>query len=466
VLRSPVPSAALLVLAGLVGAAPIAAQTLTPDQSLAREIFAELIGINTTHDSGSTGPAARAVAARLVAAGYPEGDVHVVGPNDAHLNVVARLRGSGAKRPILLLAHLDVVQAFRSDWTLDPFSLTERDGYFYGRGSSDIKDEAAIFVATLIRLKREGFKPDRDVILALTAGEEGGSDNGVQWLLANHRDLIDAAYCVNGDGGDPLSRDGIVFARNVQASEKVYMDLQLQVLNPGGHSSLPVKDNAIYHLAAALSRIAAYEFPVRLNDVTRAYFQRAAAAEPAHVGADMRAVAQRNDTAAARRLASASAFFNAQLRTTCVATMVSAGHAPNALPQSATANVNCRMLPDDVPDSVIATIRRIVDDTAVAVSVTTPPVASPASPLVPEILGPVERLTAATWPGAVVVPSMETGATDGLYLRNAGIPVYGVSGVALDADDIRAHGRDERIRVSAFYAGLEFTYRLVKALVS
>jgi acetylornithine deacetylase/succinyl-diaminopimelate desuccinylase-like protein len=464
--RSPASSTALFVIAGLFWAAPIAAQQLTPDQTLARAILAELIGINTTHDSGSTGPAARAVAARLLAAGFPQADVQVVGPNDAHLNVVARLRGTGARRPILLLAHLDVVQAFRSDWTLDPFSLTERDGYFYGRGSSDIKDEAAIFVATLIRLKREGVKPDRDIILALTAGEEGGPDNGVQWLLANHRDLIDAAYCVNGDGGDPLSRDGVVFARNVQASEKVYMDLRLQVLNAGGHSSLPVKDNAIYHLAAALSRIAASEFPMRLNEVTRAYFQRGAAAEPSDVGADMRAVAQRNDTAAARRLASASAFFNAQLRTTCVATMVSAGHAPNALPQSAVANVNCRMLPDAVADSVIATIRRIVDDTAVAVSVTTAPVASPASPLIPEVLGPVERLTAATWPGAVVVPSMETGATDGLYLRNAGIPVYGISGVALDADDIRAHGRDERIRVRAFYTGLEFTYRLVQALSS
>ena len=287
-----------------------------------------------------------------------------------------------------------------------------------------------------------------------------------EWLLVNHRDLIDAAYCINGDGGDPLSRNGKVYARNVQASEKVYMDLGLGVVNKGGHSSLPVKDNAIYHLAAALVKIQSLEFPMRLNDVTRAYFERGAAAEPAAIQADMRAVASRGDTAAARRLSAGSAFFNAQLRTTCVATMAEAGHAPNALPQSATANVNCRMLPDENPDSVVATLRRAIGDTAVAVSVTTAPVASPPSPLVPEVLEPIERLTASTWPGAPVVPSMETGATDGLYLRNAGMPVYGVSGVALDADDIRAHGRDERIRVGAFYTGLEFTYQLVKALTS
>jgi acetylornithine deacetylase/succinyl-diaminopimelate desuccinylase-like protein len=450
----------------VVASAPLAAQNPTPDQLLAREIFAELIGINTTHDHGSTGPAAQAVARRLIAAGFTAADVQVVGPNEAHLNVVARLRGSGARRPILLLAHLDVVEALRSDWTMEPFTLTENQGYFYGRGTSDIKDEAAIFVATLIRLKKEGFTPNRDIILALTAGEEGGPDNGVQWLLANRKDLIDAAYSINGDGGDPVSRNGQVYARNVQASEKVYVNLGLEVHNKGGHSSRPVKDNAIYHLAQALTRIAAYEFPMHLNEVTRAYLERSATMEPAAQPADMRAVALRGDTSAARRLANASTYLNAQLRTTCVATMAQAGHAENALPQTATANVNCRMLPDESPDSVIATIRRIISDTAVNVTFTQAPVLSPPSPLVPEVLQPVERLTAKTWPGAVVVPSMETGATDGLYLRNAGMPVYGVSGVALDADDVRAHGRDERIRVSAFYAGLEFTYQLVRALTS
>jgi acetylornithine deacetylase/succinyl-diaminopimelate desuccinylase-like protein len=447
-----------------LAAAPLAAQTLTPDQQLARDIFAQLIGINTTHAHGSTGPAARAIAQRFKDAGFADSDVQIAGPNDEHLNVVARLRGTGARRPILLLAHLDVVEALRSDWTLEPFTLTERDGYFYGRGTSDVKDMGAIFAATLIRLKREGFHPGRDIIVALTAGEEGGPDNGVQWLLTNRKALIDAAYCINGDGGGPLSRNGVVYANNVQASEKVYMDLQLAVRNAGGHSSLPVPDNAIYRLASALTRVARYTFPARLNPVTRAYFERDAAVEPPAVAADMRRVAATMDTAAIGRLSTAAAWFNAQVRTTCVATMLNGGHAPNALPQLATANVNCRLLPDEVPDSVIATLERVIDDTAIEVTVTTAPVASPPSPLVPEVMEPVERITAALWPRTAVVPNMETGATDGLYLRNVGMPVYGISSVALDVDDIRAHGRDERIRVAAYYTGLAFTYLLVKAL--
>jgi acetylornithine deacetylase/succinyl-diaminopimelate desuccinylase-like protein len=451
--------------AGLAAQSPAAPPSLTPDQAEARAIFAELVNVNTTHDHGSTGPAAQAVARRFRDAGFPDSDIAVVGPNAGHLNVVARLRGTGAKRPVLLLAHLDVVEALRQDWSLDPFSFTERDGFFYGRGTSDIKDMAAIYAATLLRLRREGFVPDRDLILALTAGEEGGDDNGVQWLIANRRDLIDAAYCINGDGGDPLARDGAVYFRNVQASEKVYIDLQFQVKNPGGHSSLPLRNNAIYHLAGALDRLAGFSFPARLNEVTRAYLARAAATQPPATGRDMR-LAARGDAGAIRRLSASSPFFNAQFRTTCVATRLEAGHANNALPQTATAIVNCRMLPDEKLAGVLAALRRVVADTAVAISVVQDPVPSPPSPLVPEVLQPVERITAAMWPDAVVVPSMETGATDGLYLRNAGMPVYGVSGVPLDEDDIRAHGRDERIRVAAFYQGLEFSYRLVKALAT
>jgi acetylornithine deacetylase/succinyl-diaminopimelate desuccinylase-like protein len=439
------------------------AQT-SPDDRAARAIFAELIGINTTHDHGSTTPAARAVRRRLLAAGFPAKDVVIVGPHPARQNVVARLRGSGARKPIVLLAHLDVVEARREDWSLDPFTLTEKDGYFYGRGTSDIKDMAAIFTQTMIRLKRDRVPLDRDVILALTADEEGGGDNGVQWLLANRRPLIDAAYVINGDGGDPIMRDGRVDARNVQASEKVYMDLRLEVRNPGGHSSLPVKENAIYRLSAALTRLAAHEFPARLNEVSRAYFSRAAASAPDTIAARMRMVGETGDTTAMRRLSAGSAWFNAVLRTTCVATRLEGGHANNALPQTAAANVNCRMLPDERPEEVVETIRRIVADTAVQVTVTSDPVPSPPSPLVPEVLEPVDSITASMWPGAAVVPSMETGATDGLFFRNAGIPVYGVSGVALDADDMRAHGQDERIRVAAFYEGLEFTTRLVRAL--
>ncbi|HUR93015.1 MAG TPA: M20/M25/M40 family metallo-hydrolase [Gemmatimonadales bacterium] len=436
------------------------------DDRAARAIFAELVGINTTHDHGSTTPAARAVRRRLLAAGWPARDIVIAGAHPARQNLVARLRGSGARRPILLLAHLDVVEARRDDWSLDPFTLTEKDGYFYGRGTSDIKDMAAIFVQTVVGLKRDRVPLDRDVILALTADEEGGDDNGVQWLLANRRALIDAAYVINGDGGDPLMRDNQVYARNVQASEKVYMDLRLEVRNPGGHSSLTVKDNAIYRLSAALTRLAAHEFPARLNEVTRAYFSRAAAAAPDTIAARMRMVGETGDTAAMRRLSAGSAWFNAALHTTCVATRLEGGHASNALPQVAAANVNCRMLPDEQPEEVVGTIRRVVADTSVHVTVTSEPVPSPPSPLIPEVLEPVDSITASMWPGAAVVPSMETGATDGLFFRNAGIPVYGVSGVALEADDIRAHGQDERIRVEAFYRGLEFTRRLVQTLAS
>jgi acetylornithine deacetylase/succinyl-diaminopimelate desuccinylase-like protein len=443
----------------------LAGQSPSSEPAEARALFAELIGINSTHDHGATTPAAQAVARRLRSAGFPARDVQVVGPNPVRMNLVARLRGTGLRKPILLLAHLDVVEALRADWSMDPFTLTEKDGFFYGRGTSDIKDMAAIFTQTLIHLKKQGFRPDRDIILALTAGEEGGGDNGVQWLLAHRRDLIDAAYCINGDGGDPLSRDGKVYARNVQASEKVYMDLQLEVHNPGGHSSLPVKDNAIYRLSAALTRLGAFQFPARLNEVTRAYFERAAAAEPPATAKDM-GLAAKGDTAAMRRLSEASPFFNAQLRTTCVATRLQGGHANNALPQTAAAVVNCRMLPDERKEDVLAALRAAIGDSAVVLTVAQEPVPSPPSPLTPEVLQAVERLTAAVWPGAAVVPSMETGATDGLYLRNAGMPVYGVSGVPLDADDIRAHGRDERIRVAAFYAGLDYMERLVPALAS
>jgi acetylornithine deacetylase/succinyl-diaminopimelate desuccinylase-like protein len=465
VLLRPSPTLLLSALLLVVTPGVVAAQR-TPDEQAARALFAELIGINSTHERGGTTPAARAVARRLLAAGFPAKDVVITGPHPARLNLVARLRGSGVRPPILLLAHLDVVEALRADWTLDPFTLTEKDGYFYGRGTSDIKDMAAIYAQTMIALKRDRVPLDRDVILALTADEEGGDDNGVKWLLTHRRPLVEAAYVINGDGGDPLMRDGKVYARNVQASEKVYMDVRLEVHNPGGHSSVPVKENAIYRLAAALTRLGAYEFPPRLNEVTRAYFNRAAAASPDTIAARMRMVGESGDTTAMRRLSAGSAWFNAVLRTTCVATRLEGGHAYNALPQLAAANINCRMLPDERPEDVVETIRRVVADTAVQVSVFSPAKPSPASPLLPEVLEPIDSITAAMWPGAAVVPSMETGATDGLYFSNAGIPVYGVSGVALDYEDMRAHGQDERIRVDAFYQGLEFSTRLVKALAA
>lgn len=442
------------------------AQSLTPNQALGREILAELIGINTTREHGNTTPAAQAVARRLVAAGFPAADVQVVGPGDTNQNLVARLRGTGKRRPILLLAHLDVVEALRSDWSMDPFTLTERDGYFYGRGTSDIKDMAAIFVATLIRLKREHFVPDRDIILALETGEETDAA-GIRWLLSARRDLIDAEYCINGDAGDPVEQDGRPVVRAVQASEKVYHDLLFEVHNPGGHSSLPVPDNAIYRLAAALQRLAGFTFPLSLNEVTRVYFERMATTQPADVAADMSALLRDPlDPAAAARLSARSPVFNSMLHTTCVATRLEGGHANNALPQTARAVVNCRMLPQDPPERVEAMLRDVVADTAVRVIAIDTAIPSPPSPITPAVFGPLERVTHQMWPGVPIIPSMETGATDGLYLRNAGMPVYGVSAVFLEANDIRAHGRDERIGVREYYAGLEFAYRFVKALTT
>jgi len=410
----------------LTVAAVVPGQTpaLSPHDQLARDLLAQLININTTHDHGSTTPAAQAMARRLLAAGFPEADVQIVGPtNSRNQNLVARYRGTGTRRPILLLAHLDVVEALPTDWSVDPFTLLERDGYFYGRGTSDIKDMAALFTAALIRLKQEKFVPDRDIILALTAGEESGGDyNGVQWLLANRRELIDAVYCINGDAGDPLERNRVPFARNVEASEKVYHDVQLVVTNPGGHSSLPTPDNAIYRLAAALQRLGGYAFPVTLNDITRAYLERAAATMPPVTASDMR-LAANGDSAAQARLSASSPFFNAQLRTTCVATRLEGGHANNALPQTARAIVNCRMLPGHDPDSVLATLRRVIADSAVRVTPLDTARPSPPSPLVPEVLDAVTRVSAQLWPGIPVIPNMETGATDGLFLRNARRPV-------------------------------------------
>jgi len=456
---------ALVALAvGAAAPASLPAQSLTPEQALAREIFAQLIGINTTDTpKGGTAQAAQALAQRYLAAGFPDSDVAVVGSEDRYMNVVVRLRGTGARPPVLYMAHLDVVEALPQDWSFDPFTLTEQDGYFYGRGTSDIKDMAAIFAANIIRLKQEGFVPDRDFIVALTADEENGDHNGIAWLLANRKGLIDAAYAINGDAGDPLSKDGKVYTRSVEASEKVYMDLTLEVHNVGGHSSVPVKDNAIYRLATGLTRLSKYTFPARLNDVTRNYFNRAPAGPGGAPTKDMR-LAAKGDTAAIRRLSASSPIYNSQFRTTCVATRLEGGHANNALPQTAKALVNCRILPDDTEENVVATIRRVVADTAIKVELVWHPVPSPASPLVPEVVGPIERVTKAVWPGIPVVPTMETGASDGLYLRNIGVPVYGVSGVAVDVDDIRAHGKDERIRVAAFYTGLDYSYRLMREL--
>jgi acetylornithine deacetylase/succinyl-diaminopimelate desuccinylase-like protein len=436
-----------------------------PNRELALEIFKELIEIDTTDSVGDTTAAAEAMARRLRAAGFPEEDVRVLGPHPRKGNLVARYRGSGARRPIVLLAHLDVVEAKREDWTVEPFAFLERDGYYYGRGTTDDKAQAAIWVANFIRYKREGFAPDRDLIVALTADEEGGDHNGVQWLLANHRELVDGAFCIN-EGGWGVLKDGRHLLNQVQLSEKVYLSFRLETTNAGGHSSLPVKDNAIYHLSRALVRIAEFDFPVQLNDGTRAFFERTAPIEGGQVGADMRAILRTPPDAEAVARLSQNAYTNALMRTTAVATMLEGGHAENALPQLAAAVVNARILPGESPDEVERTLLRVIADPRIRMTRMGEPTPSPPSPMDPEIIGAIENVTEQLWPGVPVVPTMVTGATDGLYFRNAGIPTYGVSGLFTDIDDVRAHGRDERIGVESFHDGLEFLYRLVKLLAS
>jgi acetylornithine deacetylase/succinyl-diaminopimelate desuccinylase-like protein len=434
----------------------------TPAQGLAREVFQQLVEIDTTEPAGSVTRASEAMAARFRAAGYAEADVQVLGEGDRHRNLVVRLRGSGAGRPILFNSHLDVVEARREDWSFDPFTFREQDGFFYGRGTQDDKSGAAALVAAFIRMKREGFRPSRDLILALTAGEETGAGNGVAWLLRNRRSLIDAEYCINVDSGGGEARNAKPYALDVETSEKTYHTLFLEVKNKGGHSSLPEKDNAIYRLARALDRIAQHEFPARLNETVRAYFAGMAQIPQNPAAADMRAAAT-GDAAAIRRL-SESPFYNALVRTTCVATEIAGGHAENALPQTAKASVNCRVLPDESPAEVERTIRQVVADPAVTVRAARQAPINPPSPLRPDVMAAIERAAHAIWPGVPVIPIMETGGTDGRLLRAAGIPTYGETGMFIDDGDVRAHGRDERLRVASFYEGCDFLYRLIEEL--
>ncbi len=444
-----------------------AAQQLSPDHQLARDIFKELIEINTTDTpAGNVTTAAEAMAARFRAAGFAPADVQVLGPLPNKKNLVVRLHGRGQAKPVLFIAHLDVVEALRSDWSMDPFKFNEIDGFFYGRGASDIKQGDAELVENFLRLKKEGFTPARDLVLALTADEEGGESNGIQWLIQNHRELIDAEYCINTDAGDFETKQGKRLLLGMQTSEKNYVDFRLEVKSNGGHSSRPVKDNAIYHLSQGLSRLAAFDFPVSLNETTRGYFERTAALESAATGADFRAVTgadQAKAKAAADRLA-ASAYFNALLRTTCVATRLEGGHANNALPQTAAAIVNCRMLPQDSLQNVQATLKRVLADDRISVSVVGEAVPAPASAINPAIVKQLESLSAKLYGGLPVVPVMDTGASDGKYLRIAGIPTYGVPGVFEDVDDTRAHGKDERIGVKDFYDGVDFYYEFIRSL--
>jgi acetylornithine deacetylase/succinyl-diaminopimelate desuccinylase-like protein len=441
--------------------------TLPPPeyQKLAREIYKQLIEINTSYSTGATTPAAQAVAARLKAEGFPVSDIQVLGAADHKMNVVVRYHGSGQRRPLLLLAHLDVVEAKRSDWSIDPFVLTEKDGFFYGRGTIDDKAQAAIWVANLIRYKREGFKPDRDLIMALTADEEGGGPfNGASWLVKNRRDLIDAEFCLNEGGwGDMVN--GKHIANNVQVSEKYVANYRFEVKNKGGHSSLPVPDNAIYHLSEALARLSKFKFPAQTNDVTRAYLGEMTKVSPGPAGELMKSASQ-GSADATQRLADSSTAMNATLRTTCVATMLDGGHALNALPQTAGANVNCRVLPGTPPEEVLTTLKRVVADDQVSIAPAAEIISGPASPMRQDLLRATARISDTMWPGTLAVPMMVMGGTDGMYLRPAGIPTYGVQGIFIERDDFRAHGRDERLGVNEFYEGQAFLYDLVKSLAS
>ncbi|HET7456539.1 MAG TPA: M20/M25/M40 family metallo-hydrolase [Gemmatimonadaceae bacterium] len=447
-----------------------ATATLTAHQRLARDVYRELIEINTVDSVGSVTKAAEAMAARFRAAGFPAADVQLLGPADkpTKTNLVVRYRGRGgpgAAKPILLIAHLDVVAANRADWPRDPFVLHEEGGYFLGRGTIDDKAMAAIFVANLLRWKQQGYVPARDVVLALTADEESGNANGAEWLTKNHRDLIDAAYAINEGAQGALDGDRPVYLA-VQAAEKIPVNYTLTTTNPGGHSSIPRPDNAITQLADALARLARSPFPVALNPVSTAFFAQTAKVEKPEMAAAMRALVANPLDSAAAATVSRNPVYNSMLRTTCVATRLSGGHAYNALPQTASANVNCRIVPTQSPADVLAALARIVADSAVKVTFTFPPDdehTPPAPrPVDPELLAAVTSLTRATWGNIPVIPVMSTWATDGAYLRAAGIPTYGVNGLFTVPGEENMHGRDEKLRVRSFYEGLDFLDQLVR----
>ena len=465
-----------MLMAGmLLGLSSAAGQTPDEPRTLAREILKELIDINTTDSVGNVTAAAEAMATRLRAAGFAEKDIQIAGPRENKKNLVVRYHGNGKRKPVLFIGHLDVVEARREDWTSDPFQFLEKDGYFYGRGTEDMKSGDALLVTTFIRLKKENYVPDRDLILAMTADEEGGTANGVDWLLSNHRDWIDAEYSINLDGGEFEKDHGKHLLAGLQASEKVYVDYQFKSLNAGGHSSVPSPDNAIYHLADALGRLRSFAFPVNMSEITRNYFLKTAAISSGQTAEDMRAVAKEPpDSAAVARLSQVP-YFNSLLRTTCVATMLAGGHAQNALPQMARANVNCRIIPGEEPEAVRKTLEQVAGDAKVSVTIVpirradgsvAPTVGVPPSPLLPEVVRAEEKTVQSIWPGLPVVPTMSTGASDGRFLRIAGIPTFGIACMFFELGDNRAHGKDERIGVQDFYDGVEVAYRLIRNLSS
>src|SRR5580693_1223367 len=446
-------------------AASANAQTTRPEseKQLAHDIYKQFIEVQSGFTTGATTPVVDIAAARLKAAGFADSDIFVGGAIPKKANLVVRYHGMGARKPILLLAHIDVVEAKREDWSTDPFQFLEKDGFFYGRGTGDDKAQAAVWIANLIQYKTEGFKPDRDIIVALTADEEGGGPyNGVDWLLKNHRDLIEAELALN-EGGWGEESKGKKISNDLQVSEKYVLNFRFEVRNKGGHSSMPVHDNSIYHLAGALSRLGDFGFPLKTNDVTAAYFQKMSKIETGPRKEDLAKIASGSQEAMAR-VADASPSWNSTLRTTCVATMLEGGHAVNALPQLAAATVNCRVLPEDSPEYVLSTLQKVVADDQVIITQMGDMSKGPASPMRPDVLNAVRDITNTMWPGVATLPIMVMGATDGRFLRIAGIPTYGVQGFFMDRDDIRFHGRDERLGVQSFYEGQAFLYELVKRL--
>ena len=461
-------NAVLALVTGAVAgwSAPSAAEPVPPPvQQLTRDVYKELVENNTTQSVGDTYAAAQAMGARLIAAGYPKADVQVFQSGPKRGNLIARLRGTSKRKPLLLVAHIDVVEANREDWTSDPFQLVEKDGYFYGRGTADDKYMAAAWVVNMIRWKKEGYRPDRDLVLVLETDEEISDRNGlgITWLIKNHRDLIDAEFALN-EGGGVGAKDGRPFVNTIQTAEKLFQSFWIEVRNPGGHSSQPRKDNAIYQLSAALGRLAQYDFPVMLNDTTRGFFEKMAALEHGQRAQDMKSViSARPDPAAIARL-SAEPPYNAQIRTTCVATRLEGGHADNALAQLARAMINCRIVLGQSVDDVQKLLERVLADPKLTITPLTRDTASEPSVLHKELAAAIEKLTGRFWPGVPVVPSMLAGATDGRFLRNIGIPTFGHSGLASDIYDVRAHGKDERVSVQAMFEGEQYLYELVKAL--
>lgn len=442
--------------------------TVNPTQRLAHDILEQLVNIPSTESGVGSTPAVEVMAARFRSAGFTGDDLFIGGPEPRKQNIVVRLRGRGETKPVLMIAHLDVVEANREDWSpdLDPFEFIERDGYFYGRGTQDVKDGVAILSANMIRWKQEGWKPAGDIILALTADEETGTANGVDWLLKNHRNLIDAQYCLNPDGGDFDERDGKPFLIKVAAAEKKYSAIKLETFNKGGHGSRPRKDNAIYQMAHALEKVEAFHFPVELSPVTQEQLKRAAVFETGQRAADMKAIATNPTDQAANARLSEEQTLNALLHTTCVATEIQGGHAENALPQHVKAVVNCRILPDSDPASVLAALRNVVADPEVKLDWETIDAKRyPSSPLNPTLMSAIETVAKQMYPTVSVMPSLELGASDAKYLRGEGIPTYGIAGVFIEEDDVRSHGKDERIGMREFYDGVDFYNNLLKALV-